>query len=159
MSVILGHSGVHHVAHYPEPPYLSQKQPMPGSTGQMNPRPDHGEDSYKGSGKLSGKKALITGGDSGIGRAVAIAFAREGADVLIAYLNENDDAQEVKALIEKEGCSGLLRSPAMSTALREWRRRRRSGMMLIHRGAIASRLSVHLAHVCPVFRVAGARLV
>ncbi len=74
----------------------------------MDPRPDHGEDSYKGSGKLSGKKALITGGDSGIGRAVAIAFAREGADVLIAYLNENDDAQEVKDLIEKEGRKAVL---------------------------------------------------
>jgi NAD(P)-dependent dehydrogenase (short-subunit alcohol dehydrogenase family) len=69
----------------------------------MDPRPDHGEDSYKGSGKLAGKKAVITGGDSGIGRAVAIAFAREGADVLIAYLNENDDADEVRALLEKEG--------------------------------------------------------
>jgi hypothetical protein len=87
---------------YPEPPYPSQKQPMPGLTSRMDPRPDHGEESYKGSGKLAGKKAVITGGDSGIGRAVAIAFAREGADVLIAYLNENDDAQEVKALIEKE---------------------------------------------------------
>ena len=77
---------------------------MPGSTRQMDPRPDHGEDSYKGSGKLAGKKAVITGGDSGIGRAVvAIAFAREGADILIAYLNENDDADEVKALLEKEG--------------------------------------------------------
>ena len=74
----------------------------------MDPRPDHGEDSYKGSGKLSGKKSLITGGDSGIGRAVAIAYAREGADILIAYLNENDDAQEVKALIEKEGRKAVL---------------------------------------------------
>jgi NAD(P)-dependent dehydrogenase (short-subunit alcohol dehydrogenase family) len=88
---------------HPKPPYPSQKQPTPGSTRQMDPRPDHGEDSYKGSGKLAGKKAVITGGDSGIGRAVAIAFAREGADILIAYLNENDDADEVKALLEKEG--------------------------------------------------------
>ncbi len=93
---------------YPEPPYPSRKQPMPGSTRQMDPRPDHGEHSYKGSGKLAGKKAVITGGDSGIGRAVAIAFAREGADVLIAYLNENDDAQEVKALVEKEGRKAVL---------------------------------------------------
>jgi NAD(P)-dependent dehydrogenase (short-subunit alcohol dehydrogenase family) len=76
---------------------------MPGFTHQMNPRPDHGEESYKGSGKLAGKKAVITGGDSGIGRAVAIAFAREGADLLIAYLNEHDDAEEVKTLLEKEG--------------------------------------------------------
>jgi NAD(P)-dependent dehydrogenase (short-subunit alcohol dehydrogenase family) len=69
----------------------------------MNPRPDHGEHSYKGSGRLAGKKAIITGGDSGIGRAVAIAFAREGADLAIAYLNEDEDAAEVKELVEKEG--------------------------------------------------------
>ncbi len=94
--------------HYPQPPYPSPKQPMPGTTGKMDPRPDHGEDSYKGSGKLKGMKAIITGGDSGIGRAVAIAYAREGADVLIAYLNEHDDAHEVKALIEKEGRKALL---------------------------------------------------
>ena len=94
--------------HYPEPPYPSQKQTMPGSTREMKPRPDHGEDSYKGSGKLVGKKAVITGCDSGIGRAVAIAFAREGADVLIAYLSENDDAQEVKAIVEKEGRKAVL---------------------------------------------------
>jgi hypothetical protein len=89
---------------YPRPPYpTTQEQPMPGSTAKMDPRPDHGETSYKGSGKLTGKKAMITGGDSGIGRAVAIAYAREGADILIAYLDEHDDAHEVKALIEKEG--------------------------------------------------------
>jgi NAD(P)-dependent dehydrogenase (short-subunit alcohol dehydrogenase family) len=88
---------------YPKPPYPVQKQPMPGSTQAMKPPPDHGESTYKGSGRLQGKKAIITGGDSGIGRAVAIAFAREGADILIAYLNEKEDAQEVKQLIEKEG--------------------------------------------------------
>jgi NADP-dependent 3-hydroxy acid dehydrogenase YdfG len=93
---------------YPKPPYPSQKQPMPGSTAKMNPRPDHGEASYKGSGRLKGTKAVITGGDSGIGRAVAIAYAREGADVLIAYLSENDDAREVKDLIEKEGRKAIL---------------------------------------------------
>jgi NAD(P)-dependent dehydrogenase (short-subunit alcohol dehydrogenase family) len=81
---------------------------MPGTTARMQPRPDHGETSYKGSGRLQGKKAVITGGDSGIGRAVAIAYAREGADVLIAYLNEHDDAEEVKALIEKEGRKAVL---------------------------------------------------
>jgi len=101
---------------YPKPPYPSQKQPMPGSTQKMDPRPDHGETSYRGSGRLQGKKAVITGGDSGIGRAVAIAYAREGADVLIAYLSEREDAQEVKALIEKEGrkavsVAGDLRNP------------------------------------------------
>src|SRR4051812_13127404 len=93
---------------YPKPPYPSQKQPMPGSTAKMDPRPDHGENSYKGSGKLKDLKAVITGGDSGIGRAVAIAYAREGADVLIAYLNEHDDANEVKALVEKEGRKAVL---------------------------------------------------
>jgi hypothetical protein len=81
---------------------------MPGSTGKMDPRPDHGEESYKGSGKLKGLKAIITGADSGIGRAIAIAYARDGADVLIAYLSENDDAQEVKALVEKEGRKAVL---------------------------------------------------
>ena len=81
---------------------------MPGVSSQMNPRPDYGETSYKGSGRLAGKKAVITGGDSGIGRAVAIAYAREGADVLIAYLNEHDDAHEVKSLIEKEGRKAVL---------------------------------------------------
>jgi NAD(P)-dependent dehydrogenase (short-subunit alcohol dehydrogenase family) len=74
----------------------------------MEPRPDHGESSYKGSGRLRGMRAVITGGDSGIGRAVAIAFAREGADILIAYLNEHDDAQDVKALIDKEGQKAVL---------------------------------------------------
>jgi NAD(P)-dependent dehydrogenase (short-subunit alcohol dehydrogenase family) len=93
---------------YPKPPYPSQKQSMPGSTTKMDPRPDHGENSYKGSGKLKDLKAVITGGDSGIGRAVAIAYAREGADVLIAYLNEHDDANEVKALVEKEGRKAVL---------------------------------------------------
>ncbi|WP_029082540.1 SDR family oxidoreductase [Bradyrhizobium sp. th.b2] len=101
---------------YPKPPYPSQRQPMPGSTAKMHPRPDHGETSYKGSGRLQGKRAIITGGDSGIGRAVAIAFAREGADILIAYLDETDDAKEVAAIIEKEGrkaalVEGDLRSP------------------------------------------------
>jgi NAD(P)-dependent dehydrogenase (short-subunit alcohol dehydrogenase family) len=93
---------------YPQPPFPPQQQPMPGTTARMQPRPDHGETSYKGSARLQGKKAVITGGDSGIGRAVAIAYAREGADVLIAYLCEHDDAKEVKELIEKEGCKAVL---------------------------------------------------
>jgi NAD(P)-dependent dehydrogenase (short-subunit alcohol dehydrogenase family) len=93
---------------YPKPPYPRQKQPMPGLTSRMDPRPDHGETSYKGSGRLQGMKAVITGGDSGIGRAVAIAYAREGADILIAYLSEKDDADEVKALIEGEGRKAVL---------------------------------------------------
>lgn len=93
---------------YPTPPFNTPHQTMPGLTERMNPKPDHGEKSYKGSGKLEGRKAIITGGDSGIGRAVAIAFAREGADVLIAYLREEADALETGALIEAEGRKAIL---------------------------------------------------
>jgi NAD(P)-dependent dehydrogenase (short-subunit alcohol dehydrogenase family) len=93
---------------YPKPPFPDQPQPMPGSTRQMDPQPDHGEQSYRGSGKLAGKSAVITGGDSGIGRAVAIAFAREGADLVISYLDEEEDAQAVKQLVEAEGRHCLL---------------------------------------------------
>jgi NAD(P)-dependent dehydrogenase (short-subunit alcohol dehydrogenase family) len=93
---------------YPKPPFQKQSQPWPGLASQMDPRPDHGETSYKGSGRLAGRKALITGGDSGMGRAAAIAFAREGADVAINYFpTEEPDAQEVIALIKKEGRAGL----------------------------------------------------
>ncbi|MGJ4930117.1 SDR family oxidoreductase [Bradyrhizobium sp. HKCCYLS2038] len=96
--------------HHPKPPFPPQQQAMPGTTAEMQPRPDHGETSYKGSGKLTGKRAVITGGDSGIGRAVAIAYAREGADLLIAYLEEHDDAREVQQLVEKEGRKAVLMS-------------------------------------------------
>ena len=89
---------------YPRPPYPRQSQPWPGLAGQMDPVPDHGEKSYKGSGRLAGRRALITGGDSGMGRAAAIAFAREGADVAINYLPaEEPDAREVVALIQAAG--------------------------------------------------------
>jgi NAD(P)-dependent dehydrogenase (short-subunit alcohol dehydrogenase family) len=93
---------------YPKPPFPAQKQPMPGLTDRMEPRPDHGETTYRGSGRLAGLKAVITGADSGIGRAVAIAYAREGADILISYLSEDQDAHEVKQLVEKEGRKALL---------------------------------------------------
>jgi len=89
---------------YPKPPFPRQPQSPPGLANKMEPRPDHGEKSYRGHGKLTGRKALITGGDSGIGRAAAIAFAREGADVAIGYLPEEEsDAKEVIDLIKAEG--------------------------------------------------------
>ncbi|UOQ66120.1 SDR family oxidoreductase [Hymenobacter volaticus] len=89
---------------YPKPPFKSQSQPWPGLASKMEPLPDHGEKSYKGSGRLKGRKALITGGDSGMGRAAAIAYAREGADVAINYLPaEEADAKEVVALIKAAG--------------------------------------------------------
>ncbi len=81
----------------------AQSQSVPGTLGEMTPKPDHGEESYQGSGKLTGKAAVITGGDSGIGRAVAIAFAREGADVLISYLNEHEDAKDTAKYVEEAG--------------------------------------------------------
>lgn len=93
---------------FPKPPFQEQSQPWPGLAGKMHPRPDHGESSYRGSGKLAGRRALITGGDSGIGRAAAIAFAREGADVAICYLPaEEPDAQEVIALVKQAGRKAL----------------------------------------------------
>ena len=92
----------------PTPPFDEPQQPIPGSTEAMGVRPDHGEESYKGSGRLAGKKAVITGGDSGIGRAVAIAFAREGADVLISYLNEDEDAQDTARWVEQAGQQAVL---------------------------------------------------
>ena len=89
---------------YPRPPFEKQSQPSPGLAAEMHPRPDHGEESYTGCGRPEGRKALITGADSGIGRAAAIAFAREGADVAIGYLaSEEEDAREVIALIEQAG--------------------------------------------------------
>lgn len=89
---------------FPKPPFPDQKQPWPGLASKMDPKPDHGETSYKGSGRLAGRKAMITGGDSGMGRAAAIAFAREGADVAISYFpDEEPDAEEVLKLIRAAG--------------------------------------------------------
>ncbi len=103
-----------HTQDWPSPPMSRQKQNPPGVTSEMSPAPDHGEDSYRGSGRLSGKAAIITGGDSGIGRAVAIAFAREGADVLISYLDEHDDAKATQQWVEKAGQRAVLVSGDLS---------------------------------------------
>jgi hypothetical protein len=93
---------------YPIPPFKKQTQTWPGLAQEMDPKPDHGETSYRGSGRLSGRKALITGGDSGMGRAAAIAYAREGADVAINYFpSEEPDAREVMQLIKKAGRNGV----------------------------------------------------
>src|SRR6201987_4830482 len=88
---------------YPEPPFPKQHHPKPGEESHIEPAPMYDAPHYKGSEKLKGKVALVTGGDSGIGRAVAVLFAREGADVAVAYLNEHGDAEETKAAVEKEG--------------------------------------------------------
>ena len=101
-------SRVNPVTEYPRPPFPKQQQPWPGLTSRMTPRPDHGEESYKGTGRLIGRRALITGGDFGMGRAAAIAFAREGADVAINYLPaEEPDAQEVMQLVRGAGRKGV----------------------------------------------------
>jgi NAD(P)-dependent dehydrogenase (short-subunit alcohol dehydrogenase family) len=95
---------------HPVPPFPKQKQEAPGTEDQLKPLADHGEKSYQGSGKLKGKKAIITGGDSGIGKAVAIAFAREGADVLISYLSDEEtkDAQDSAKYVEEAGQKAIL---------------------------------------------------
>ncbi|WP_311790984.1 MULTISPECIES: glucose 1-dehydrogenase [Pantoea] len=92
----------------PQHPQQAQQQEWPGSILKMDPKPDHGETSYQGSGRLKGKTAIITGGDSGIGRAVAIAYAREGADVVISYLDEHEDAKDTAKLVEEAGQQALL---------------------------------------------------
>lgn len=102
---------------HPHPPFMAQPQAIPGMTDLMEPRPDHGEQDYRGTGRLQGKKALITGGDSGIGRAVAIAFAREGADMLISYLpEEEEDAQQVLREVEAAGRKAVLVPGDISSA-------------------------------------------
>src|SRR5258708_30600128 len=85
---------------FPKPPFPEQQQSMPGKSDLMDPPPDYGEESYGGAGRLKDKKVVITGGDSGIGRAVALAFAREGADILVSYYSEHEDAKETQRLVE-----------------------------------------------------------
>jgi NAD(P)-dependent dehydrogenase (short-subunit alcohol dehydrogenase family) len=122
---------------HPKPPFPEQSQPWPGLAGRMQPRPDHGETSYVGSGRLRGRKALITGGDSGMGRAAAIAFAREGADVAINYLpQEEPDAREVIALIRQAGRTavpipGDLRSETFCTSLVDQAARALGGLDIV----------------------------
>ena len=107
----------------PKPPFPKQQQSHPGAVKKLDPPADHGEDSYAGTGKLKGRAAIVTGADSGIGRAVAIAFAKEGADVVLGYLPEEEsDAAEVVSIIEKSGrkaikVSGDIREPEYSRAL------------------------------------------
>jgi NAD(P)-dependent dehydrogenase (short-subunit alcohol dehydrogenase family) len=110
----------------------AQQQDLPGTEADMTPRADHGEQSYRGSGRLAGKATIVTGGDSGIGKAVALAFAREGADVLVSYLDEEEDAQDTRRLVEEAGrravlVPGDLADPAhcrevVATAVREFGR-------------------------------------
>src|SRR3954471_6964808 len=88
---------------YPRPPFPKQKQELPGGDALMDPKPDHGEDSYIGNGRLAGLATIVTGGDSGIGKAAAIAFAREGADVVVSYHESHDDARQTIELVEAEG--------------------------------------------------------
>ncbi|MBV8490167.1 MAG: SDR family NAD(P)-dependent oxidoreductase, partial [Candidatus Eremiobacteraeota bacterium] len=113
------------VEEYPKPPYPEQEQPWPGLASRMTPRPNHGEQSYRGRDRLTGRKALITGADSGIGRATAIAFSREGADVALSYLpSEEPDAREVVDLIRSTGrkavpLPGDIRSETFCRALVE----------------------------------------
>ena len=102
--------------HFPKPTFKSQQQSPPGRSDKMDPKPDYGETTYRGSDKLQGKKAIITGADSGIGRAVALAFGREGADVLVSYLDEHDDANETKRLVEEAGRKCVLVPGDVSTS-------------------------------------------
>jgi NAD(P)-dependent dehydrogenase (short-subunit alcohol dehydrogenase family) len=109
---------------FPRPPFPAQQQTPPGRTADLTPRPDHGEDSYRGNNQLPGCAVIVTGGDSGIGRAVAIAFAREGADVLISYLDEHEDARETCEWIKRAGrravlMAGDISDPAHCSALIE----------------------------------------
>lgn len=134
---------------YPKPPFKEQLQPWPGLVSKMDPRPDHGEKSYKGTGRLKGRKALITGGDSGMGRAAAIAYAREGADVAINYFpTEEEDAKEVIQLIKAEGrkavaIPGDLRSETFCKSLVEQAAKELGGLDIVVNNA--ARQQTHLS--------------
>ena len=140
-------------ARYPAPPFPKQSQPWPGLAARMEPRPDHGEESYQGSGRLAGRKALVTGGDSGMGRAAAIAFAREGADVAINYFpDEEPDAREVVALIEAEGrkavaIPGDLRDEAFCARLVEEAREALGGLDILVSNAAYQHAQEQLADI------------
>jgi len=97
-----------HIPEYPKPTFDTAQQTPPGKTNAMTPRPDHGETTYRGSDRLAGKVAIITGADSGIGRAVAIAYAREGADLVLSYLDEHDDAKETEKWVTEAGRKAVL---------------------------------------------------
>jgi hypothetical protein len=140
-------------AEYPKPPFPVQRQPWPGLASQMNPRPDHGETSYRGTGRLQGKRALITGGDSGIGRAAAIAYAREGADVAINYLvQEEPDAREVVELIRAAGrkavaIPGDLRDEAFCARLVEEAARELGGLDILVNNAARQQTKPSIAEI------------
>lgn len=138
--------------HRPQPPQPEQHQTPPGYTNLMDPVPDHGEKSYKGNGKLEGKVALITGADSGIGRAVAIAYAREGADVLISYLNEDEDAQETARWVEETGrkavvVAGDIKSEAFCKSLVETAVQKLGGIDILVNNAAFQRTYADIADI------------
>lgn len=137
---------------YPRPPFPRQKQPQTGDVDAIEPRPDHGEDSYVGTGQLTGLRAVITGADSGIGRAVAIAFAREGADVLVSYLNEGDDAADTVRLIEAAGrraiaVAGDLQDEAHCRHLVERARDELGGIDLLVNNAATQRMRQQIEEI------------
>ena len=150
---------------YPKPPFERQFQPFPGLAHKMNPVPDHGEESYVGSGRLKGRKALITGGDSGIGRAAAIAYAREGADVVINYLpEEQSDADQVLALIEKAGTKGFgipgdLREESFCKKLVEQAAEKLGGLdILVFTGGVGENMASMRKAVCENMEYMGIEL-
>jgi NAD(P)-dependent dehydrogenase (short-subunit alcohol dehydrogenase family) len=144
---------VNPVTEYPRPPFPPQRQSWPGLASRMTPRPDHGESSYKGAGRLSGRNALITGGDSGIGRAVAIAFAREGANVAINYLPEEEsDAAEVVQLIHAAGrkaapLPGDIRDEAFCSKLVDDAARALGGLDILVNNAARQQTAASLAEL------------